>query len=295
MNKIVTQNSKLKTQHWVDWHSHILPNLDDGAKDMAESLAIAAVLAEAGFSEVHCTPHSISGAYEASPVRVRQGVLELQEAIDREGIPLRVAAGSEYYCDEFLSKRLEDPLTLGETNLLLMEAPLQASNDQLSSIVYQVALRGYTPLIAHPERCALLQPEENTESAANGIIGTVLRFASAKFGSRVYGLNLEPRTSNSEPDLSSLLRSMGSCFQGNLGSFAGIYGEQVRKAAIKNLQDGLYDCLGTDAHSSRRLASWLKRGLREVESHVGADGLAALLAGPAATAGNNEKKLVAAR
>lgn len=274
----------------IDFHSHILPCLDDGAKDMTESLAIAAVLAEAGFAEVHCTPHFISGAYEASPVRVRQGVLELQEAIDREGIPLRVAAGSEYYCDEFLSKRLDDPLTLGDTNLLLMEAPLQASNDQLSAIVYQVALRGYTPLIAHPERCSLLQPEEKTESAASGIIGTVLRFASARFGTQ----NSKLKTQNSEfseRTLPEILRSMGCCFQGNLGSFAGIYGEQVRKAAVRNLQDGLYDCLGSDAHSSRRLASWLKRGLSEVESHVGADGLAALLAGPGAATRAAEKKL----
>jgi protein-tyrosine phosphatase len=258
----------------IDFHSHILPGLDDGAKDLAEALAIAAALVEAGFTEVHCTPHSISGAYEASPVRIRQAVDELQEAIDCKGIPLRVAAGSEYYCDEFLSTRLEDPLTLGETNLLLMEAPLQASNDQLSSIVYQVALRGYSPLIAHPERCALLQPTEKPNTTANSILGAVLRFANVK-------LRTQNHASEVETDLSSLLRSMGCRFQGNLGSFAGIYGERVRKAAIKNLQDGLYNCLGSDAHASRGLASWLKRGMREVESHVGEEGLAALLAGPA--------------
>jgi len=294
MNKIVTQHSTLNTQHWADWHCHLLPNLDDGAKDTADSLAIAAILAEAGFSQVHCTPHSISGAYEASPMQIRQAVDELQEAVDREGIPLRIAAGNEYYLDEFLIARLDDPLPLGDTNLVLMEAPLQATPSLLSSIAYEVALRGYTPLIAHPERCDLLQPTEKTESATSSFMNSVLRFANRALITK----NSKLKTQNSEfseQTLPEILTSMGCRFQGNLGSFAGIYGDRVRKAAIKNLQNGLYDCLGSDAHASRGLANWLKRGLREVESHVGAEGLAALLAGSSTMPINDKKKVVAVR
>ncbi len=290
MNKNITQNSKLKTQNWADWHCHILPLLDDGAKDLPESLAIAAILAEAGFSAVHCTPHSISGAYEASPVRIRQATLELQEALDKEGIPLRVFAGNEYYCDEFLPARLHDPLPLGNTNMILMEAPLQATATLLSSIAYQVSLSGYTPLFAHPERCALLNIEEKTTRTANSLLGSVIRFANRTLITQ----NSKLKTQNSnfrEQTLPEILKSMGCRFQGNLGSFAGIYGERVRKAAIKNLQKGFYDCLGSDAHASRGLASWLQRGLREVESQVGAEGLAALLAGPVAAVRTGEKKV----
>ncbi|MRR06901.1 MAG: phosphoesterase [Deltaproteobacteria bacterium] len=289
-----TQNSKLKTQHWADWHCHILPNLDDGAKNLTESLAIATILAEAGFSEVHCTPHAMSGAYEASPALIRQATLELQEALDREGIPLRVSVGSEYYCDEFLSARLHDPLPLGDSNMILMEAPLQASPALLSSTAYQVALRGFTPLIAHPERCALLQPANKPENTTGSILGKVLRFANARLTTQ----NSKLKTQNSEfsqQSLPEILTSMGCRFQGNLGSFAGIYGDRVRRAAIKNLQNGLYDCLGSDAHASRGLADWLRRGLAEVESHVGKDGLAALLAGPATLAISDSHKVVAAR
>jgi len=294
MNKNVTQNSKLKTQHRSDWHCHLLPNLDDGAKDLPESLAIATILAEAGFHEVHCTPHSISGAYEASPVRIRQATLELQEALDKAGIPLRVSAGSEYYCDEFLSARLHDPLPLGTSNMILMEAPLQATATLLSSIAYQVSLSGFTPLFAHPERCALLHTTDKAETTSRSILGSVLKFANARFTTH----NSKLKTQNPdfrEQTLPEILTSMGCRFQGNLGSFAGIYGERVRKTAIKNLQNGFYDCLGSDAHASRGLADWLQRGLREVESHVGADGLEALLAGPVAAARTAEKKIVAAR
>jgi protein-tyrosine phosphatase len=290
----LTQNSKLKTQNWADWHCHLLPNLDDGAKDLTESLAIATILAEAGFSEVHCTPHAMSGAYEASPNLIRQATLELQEALDRAGIPLRVAAGSEYYCDEFLPARLHDPLPLGDSNLILMEAPLQANPTLLSTTAYQIALRGFTPLVAHPERCALLQPTNTPENTTSSILGKVLRFANARFSTQ----NSKLKTQNSdfrEQTLPEILTSMGCRFQGNLGSFAGIYGDRVKRAAITNLQNGFYDCLGSDAHTSRGLASWLQRGLREVESHVGAEGLAALLAGTSTAGRTGERKLAAAR
>ncbi len=285
---------KGNTQNWADCHCHILPNFDDGAKNLSESLAIAAILAEAGFSEVHCTPHSISGAYEASPARVRQTTLELQEVLEKAGIPLRVFSGSEYYCDEFLLSRLLDPLPLGSTNMILMEAPLQTTPALLSSIAYQVVLRGHTPLIAHPERCPLLHPEERSERASNSILSSVLRFANTRFRTQ----NSKLKTENaifSERTLPEILLSLGCRFQGNLGSFAGIYGERVKKAAIKNLQKGLYDCLGSDAHASHGLASWLLRGLREVESHVGADGLTALLAGPTDAKRTADKKRVAAK
>lgn len=291
----ITQNSKLKSQIWTDWHCHVLPNLDDGAKSLTESLAIAEILAEAGFTNVHCTPHSISGSYEASSVRIRQATLELQEAICKAGIPLRVFAGSEYYCDEFLPARLHDPLPLGDSNMILMEAPLQATPTLLSSIAYHVSLSGFTPLFAHPERCPLLNSTEKAEFNSRSILGSILRFANAKLKTKISAPNLEPGTSNIEYDLSSLLRSIGCRFQGNLGSFAGIYGERVRKAAIKNIQNNLYDCLGSDTHASRGLSDWLQRGLREVESHVGADGLAALLAGPVRAANSSRKKVIAAR
>ncbi|MRR34481.1 hypothetical protein EG829_07235, partial [bacterium] len=97
MTDFPTQNSTLNTQNYIDCHSHLLPGIDDGAADLGEALAIARVLAEAGFGEVHCTPHSIPGAYEAAPDRIRRAVAELSRELDRAGIPLRLVAGAEYY------------------------------------------------------------------------------------------------------------------------------------------------------------------------------------------------------
>lgn len=293
MTDFSTQNSKLTTQNYIDCHSHLLPGIDDGAADLGESLAIARVLAEAGFGKVHCTPHSIPGSYEAAPARIRRAVAELSRELDRAGIPLRLVAGAEYYCDEFLPARLDDPLPLGSTDLVLMEAPLQATPELLSHTAYQVVRRGFTPLIAHPERCAILTTAKHKETVPRTMLGSMLKFARTKFSPRTS--HLTPHTSGVEHmTLVELLRSMGCRFQGNIGSFAGVYGERVKKRAIRNLRHGLYDCLGSDAHASRGMADWLGRGLAEVEAQAGAEVLAALLAGVTAEGAPGAKRAVTA-
>lgn len=58
----------------IDWHSHILPGIDDGAADIEQSLAMASALAAAGFTTVYCTPHLMRGCYETGNDRVRRGL-----------------------------------------------------------------------------------------------------------------------------------------------------------------------------------------------------------------------------
>lgn len=273
----------------IDFHSHILPGLDDGAADLAESLAMAELMAAAGFREVHATPHAIPGSYEAAPVAVRRAVEELSGALEREGIPLTVTAGAEYYCDEFLPARLDDPLPLGDTSLVLMEAPLQATPELLTHTAFQVRRRGYTPLIAHPERCALLAPERKRE-APRTLLGSVLHFARARFATQNSKFKTQHSTSVEHATLAELLRSMGCRFQGNIGSFAGLYGERVRRRALRHLRDGLYHCLGSDAHTSRGLADWIARGLDAIRDEVGEEGLGELLQAGAGERGERREE-----
>ena len=62
----------------IDWHSHILPGIDDGPAEIGQSLAMASALSVAGFTTVYCTPHLIRGCYEAGNDEVRLGVAELR-------------------------------------------------------------------------------------------------------------------------------------------------------------------------------------------------------------------------
>ena len=216
---------------FVDIHCHLLPGLDDGPATEAEALEMAHVLASAGFSEVYCTPHMLRGAYDNPPAKVRQAVTVLQASLDRESIPLKLHPGMEYYLDEYLPAHLEDPLPLGDTPFLLVEASPQANPDFLLDSIYQVARRKLTPVLAHPERC---------------------------------------ETFHREKDFFSKLRAMGCLFQANIGSFAGVYGETVQHQSIQYLKQGTYDRVGTDAHRFKDFDRWLKAGMKWIPTEMAA-------------------------
>lgn len=225
----------------IDWHCHILPGLDDGPERAEESVAMARCLAEAGFSEIYCTPHRIPDTFDTTSGSVQRGVAALQALIDREGVQLQLHPGTEYYLDENFT--LNDLQTLGDTRFLLVEFPTRASDAIVLEHLQRILESGLTPVIAHPERSDLLSPHRRP--------GGSERFRSL-FG-----------RSSSAPSL-SLLRRMGCLFQGNVGSFAGRYGEEVRRRARHLLCEGVYSHFGSDAHRSVELARTLASGLAEM-------------------------------
>jgi len=242
----------------IDWHSHILPGVDDGAADMEESVAMASALAGAGFGTVYCTPHLKRGCYEAGNDQIRRGVTELQQRLDYNDISLKLLPGREYCLDEYLLESLEDPLPLGTTRLILVEFLPQVSADMIRQLLYGVVKKGFTPVIAHPERCSLLEPV--VPAGNGGFIGSIK--------SLLKGSNHERSGNNDAPDstgspLLDYLRDLGCCFQGNIGSFAGFYGRQIKNSADKMLGIGLYDRYGSDLHAPEHAGTILK-GLRQL-------------------------------
>lgn len=228
----------------IDWHCHILPGLDDGAADMEQSLAMAAALAQAGFRTVYCTPHRMPGCYSAGNNQVRQGVAELQSRLQDNNIPLVLQTGCEYSLDEYFLPSLDDPLPLGESRLILVEILPRLTAEMVRQVLYAVVQRGFTPVIAHPERCLLLAPVIPR-------VGSHDFFASIK---NLLGGGQHTKDAQSPPAVSGnplldYLRDLGCSFQGNLGSFKGCYGRRVQVAAqaLKGL--GVYDRYGSDLHA----------------------------------------------
>lgn len=202
---------------------------------------MARILQQQGFSEVHCTPHCIRGLYENTPAIVQVRLAELQAILTRSGIPLRLKPGMEYYLDSHFPAQLDHPQTLGDTRLLLVEAPTWAEAGMVLDNLRRVVERGYVPLLAHPERWSLL--------AAPGQRRGVIR--------RMFGRN----TVSGSSSLLGELQSLGCLFQGNLGSFAGRYGKGVEKRALAFLHAGMYSCLGSDSHPRPGLEAMVGRGL----------------------------------
>jgi protein-tyrosine phosphatase len=243
----------------IDWHSHILPGVDDGPADIGQSVAIAAYLAAGGFTEVYCTPHLMRGGYEAGNDEVRRGVVTLQERLNASGIPITLRSGREYCLDEYLQAALDDPLPLGDSRLLLVEIPPHATADMVRRLLYDVVRAGFSPVIAHPERSPLLDP--SGPPAGNGGIRGALGHLLG--GGHRNGHARRSSDAAVNP-LLAYLRDLGCFFQGNLGSFNGFYGGQVKRTAESMRTAGLFDRYGSDVHSleqaKRVLLSNLKGG-----------------------------------
>lgn len=237
----------------IDWHSHILPGLDDGAADLPAALLMAAALSQAGFTTVCCTPHHIRGCYQADNGQVRRGVTELQGRLDDAAIPLTLLAGREYYLDEFLPEMLTDPLPLGESGLILVEIPPHMTGELVRRMIHDLVRGGFTPLIAHPERCPLLELPRRP-AARNGVLGSLGRL----FGDRPTDRKSGASSGCSGNALLDYLRDIGCHFQGNLGSFGGFYGRQVAAAAESLRSGGIYDRYGSDLHSPEQAGVILK-------------------------------------
>lgn len=241
----------------IDWHCHILPGLDDGAADIRQSLAMAAALSQAGFTTVHCTPHLMRGCFEATNDQVRHGIAELQERLDAGGIPLTLLPGREYCLDEFLPGLLEDPLPLGSSREILVEILPHTTADMIRRLLYAVVRSGFTPVIAHPERCLLLEPTVR-RAPGRGLLSSLKSLVAG--GSRG---NRDPASSGLTGNpLLDYLRDLGCSFQGNRGSFNGFYGRPAQSAAENMKGLGLYDRYGSDLHSPDHAAMILD-GMRK--------------------------------
>lgn len=228
----------------IDWHCHILPALDDGAADMEQSLAMARALAQSGFTTIYCTPHRMRGRYQADNRQIRQSVLDLQRRLEEESIVLTLCPGCEYSLDEYLLPSLDDPLPLGESRLILVEILPGLDAEKIRQLLYRVVEKGFTPVIAHPERCHLLEPFTRRREGK----GFVEVFRGFLPGGRSSSCEQEPPAAIAPP-LLEYLRDLGCSFQGNLGSFKGFYGLRVQQAAHRLLSLGLYDRFGSDLHT----------------------------------------------
>lgn len=239
----------------IDYHCHLLPALDDGASALTESLEMARILADFGFSAVHCTPHLIKGCYENDPAKVSRATQILQGVLQEEGIPLQLVPGTEHYLDEFLPQLLPGALTFGPANTLLVELPARGGNELLQVMVAQLIGQGKQPLIAHPERCSAFRHAASEKTERRNPLGFLFR--------------KKPVDPAARERLMQRLQNSGCRFQGNIGSFAGVYGREVKERALTLLRQGCYSCLGSDAHRPKDLAETLASGYRTIASEIG--------------------------
>ncbi|MCP1493979.1 protein-tyrosine phosphatase [Peribacillus frigoritolerans] len=139
----------------IDIHCHIIPGVDDGAADLNESLNMAKKAVEAGITHLFATPHHLNEKY----VNVKSDIIDragrLNESLQQENIPLTIHLGQEVriHRDIFTSLEKKEILTLDNNGTyLLLELPSRKVPTYTQEVIYELLLKGITPIIVHPER-----------------------------------------------------------------------------------------------------------------------------------------------
>ncbi|MFI3277457.1 MAG: CpsB/CapC family capsule biosynthesis tyrosine phosphatase [Rikenellaceae bacterium] len=167
---------------YVDYHSHILPGVDDGVRTMEESLATLDYFEELGISKAVLTPHIMADDYD-DPKLIEDRFAELT-TVYKGGVELSLA--TEYMLDsKFLSHLRSGLKTLSDDDVLV-ETSYIAPPTNLDDLLYEISLEGYTPTIAHPERYQYMLREQYEELKDKGYkLQLNLLSLSGQYGQRV--------------------------------------------------------------------------------------------------------------
>ena len=134
----------------VDMHSHLIPAVDDGAKDIADSLALIEGLKALGFHHLITTPHTFQDIHPNTKVSLEDGHKLLTGHLP-DGIGL--ALSSEYYLDDQFKEQLDLEAILPlPGNRLLVECSQLVKPHDLEERIFDLGIRGYQVILAHPER-----------------------------------------------------------------------------------------------------------------------------------------------
>jgi protein-tyrosine phosphatase len=120
----------------IDLHCHLLPGLDDGAPDLATSLTMARQAVDQGVTVIACTPHILPGVYHNHGPDIRIATKALQDALDREEIPLQLATSADVHmAPNFVAGlRSGEFLTLADSRYVLVEPPHHVAPPHSNSV-----------------------------------------------------------------------------------------------------------------------------------------------------------------
>jgi protein-tyrosine phosphatase len=218
----------------IDIHCHILPSLDDGSKDFAESIEMAKEAYSEGITTIIATPHHKNGSYENDAKTVNSAVDQLNKRLEKEKLPVTICQGQEIriygeLIDDLLDQSI---LSLNGSKYILVEFPSDHVPRYAEKLLFDIQLKGYIPIIAHPER--------NREIMTN-------------------------------PHLLLNLVKKGAASQVTAASLAGKFGKKIKKFSLQLVESNLTHFMASDAHNRTNRNFQFENGLDVIKKEFGHD------------------------
>lgn len=211
----------------IDYHSHVLPGLDDGATDLQNAAELVSAMKSWGFEKITCTPH-INALYRNTPDGIRRAFDALQAELEDRKTDITIAMSAEYRLvpetwPEVMEKGWLMPI---EDRYILTELPI-SKREEIGWIkpleeFRKLVSMGLTPILPHPERYFYLPHRELMEFVEAGVV-----------------------------------------IQCNYGSLAGLYGIEARDRARALVSEGIVSLYGTDMHNLKYveiIGKWFAQG-----------------------------------
>ncbi|MGL1958251.1 MAG: hypothetical protein OCD00_13140 [Colwellia sp.] len=219
----------------IDLHCHILPGIDDGAPDMAASIALINAAIDDGITHIVCTPHIQLGRFDNNIHSIEQVFNRVVEEVKTRGLVINLAYAAEVrICPEIMFFKQQNTLPyIGQWqdyNVVLLELPhshVPAGTDQLITWLFKNQV---IPMIAHPER-------------NRDILAQYSKFAQ--------------------------LQKLGCLFQLTASSLIGDFGEGAKNLAEKMLIENTITVIATDSHNMKRRPPNLSKGYEAAAKLIG--------------------------
>ena len=196
----------------IDMHNHILYGIDDGCKTIEESIETIKNMKKIGFNTIVLTPHYIEdSSFKANNNLKLQKLEILKEELLKNNIDVNLFLGNEIFINESINELIinKEIRSINNTRYILIELPFNNQILNLDDYLYELKLKGYKIIIAHPERYTYFK--DNYEEARK-------------------------------------LYDSGVLFQVNYGSIIGQYASSSLKLVKKLLKDDMVDFISTDIH-----------------------------------------------
>lgn len=208
----------------IDLHSHLVPDVDDGARSLEGARTAVDRMVAEGVERIVTTPHFDASLrhdaerFETRMAEIDAGFARLAEAVEADHPGVALGRGVELMLDDPFPDLSDPRVRLAGTRFVLVEWPRLRIPPSTPEVVARIHGEGWIPLIAHPERYESI------------------------------GRNLA---------LVSAWRRAGACLQMNHGSLLGRYGDEVRVAACRLLEGGWIDVLSSDFHARPHLPTFI--------------------------------------